>query len=1674
MASFRRMKLNRVKKWLIGSGIAVSAVGLSLFYYLAQAGFITIASINEDVICASDKCYIDVNFTVGPFDIFLYPDESWLKTNNTDLIIVMKRSWGKSWRTIPMNDTCTGSWCGCYWCTSSNKAKYSYVFRAFTTYSIRYYVYGKKPWESLEFKFFEECPSVKGIGKSEDYFRISKTPEGEVNRYVDLDEAWTEYWDCNPTMNTITAKQKDFGVHFPVGDEYVKSYRREYRVIEERTRIVDNLTRYKWIAEIRNYTDVNSSRFENLSRWEAIYEKVNETYNYTYWIEDVPDTKAGECRLARIYGDLKVVLGERNIEHVPEIYGENFTKYDWWNVSYGYKNVLYAKTTSGSYQGPILANDTCFYAHGGSECQLAWVYADVTTTWTNVTTLYHNDETDYTFSNESAEVCYDVDEGNVTDGCSPWGVNALLVMHNHTADSSSYSQTIDGNSGVTASTGQVGNGYNFTASSSEYINVSDPTLQITTGGAYTLMAWVKPSDLAANYGIMHLGDAGDSRISMMVRTDGTIFSYAQGQTTYCMHTDAVSSGSLTAGQWSHVAIVIDLSGSGYQYINGVQDGSDDCSGCGTFSDTGKVLVGSHTPWGLEMFFNGDMDEARVYNRSLSADEVLFIYNNTKGTHNMSLFAAEKSSATSPTVTLNSPDDNYNSSSTLITFNCSSSGTTTNITLYHNLTAWHTNETNTSGTEGVYVFTKGFGTDGDYVWNCYACNSNGCAFGTNRTFTVDTVAPDINFISPTPDNGTRENDDWIYINVSADELLDGCLLEWNGTNETMTRGGSVSFYVNKTGLSEDVDYTFIAWCNDSALNLNRTQDSRYISMDVYRLYLNGTRGNVYYEIGSTANLTAYGIGETCISINLTGYSLINCSNGYAHYDFNTIARSNNFNGSTSMNLTKDSDVTIGENKSYTNVTFDVFGYYGPTEEMICDGGYLDIKDRAYNNISIGIHWDGTYFWVSYHRANNTYGSDYRNGTIYKYYNNHTLHSSFTGPNCSLTGIASNGTDVFVGCWNLNEIWVYNTTGSFIANYDIGYAPAGMDVNDSELWIMGNSQLRNYYTNNLTWKETNITGFPAYSWGVSITDNNIYTTESYYNTIYKRYPNGTSIDSRTPQGQGCGFDINGFTHNDTYHFAVDGNDGKAYIYTYNVSGYPENITIDWDNDGTYDLWYPGILKANTFYNNETSNGSRNFNMTFSVAGTQTFGIYMPANVSIELANLTIHGHGGTDYYAIKKDFNGYYGDSEIRKYGYRIGVTGWTCADDPDYYTMSEYGNSDYEKIWADDGTTSTVTYDGHSMKCIYQYFRYYIPEQTDEMNNITLVWSGDVDSPHGASESTEILVWDFDDNEWDGVGSGTGQGYQTINGTVTNFTKYISNKWLAYIVRVDGVPGSGIDLAINTDYSNCTLNMNVSYPSNISIDTGFDGDEDYNWSGVFHPDNGTKDISINITELQEHVDAIEGKWGLVDIAALSGATGTLEILEIDIRYNLTDQSNQSEINVTGTEGIVGIDADVWGKVELSSLEANHYGDVDFNITSNGTYHNAFVRWSNYSMVPVNDWAGDGEVVFYFTSNSTSNATPWGQDTDTPYFNITNLVEHNASIGIRLNETMDSCMNMTVSNTTNKSGGFILTTSYQTIYENLTASDDFGVRFWVDTGNCVGGLYNDYVDFDAVCAKCLRWW
>jgi len=178
----KRVYWESVKNWLKKVGIVgVMMVG-GLFLYLMNTGAITVEGFSGDQTCSgtlADPCYAYINFTANE-DIFIYPIgyDPWGRDTIMGFDPAVKdwkfeRSWGDGWRNIPLNETCTGTWCGLS--NSKDTRKFSVAFREGKYYKVRIVAYKNDPRDEIKWGAFDGLIDPTWVGTDQEFLPSKKT-----------------------------------------------------------------------------------------------------------------------------------------------------------------------------------------------------------------------------------------------------------------------------------------------------------------------------------------------------------------------------------------------------------------------------------------------------------------------------------------------------------------------------------------------------------------------------------------------------------------------------------------------------------------------------------------------------------------------------------------------------------------------------------------------------------------------------------------------------------------------------------------------------------------------------------------------------------------------------------------------------------------------------------------------------------------------------------------------------------------------------------------------------------------------------------------------------------------------------------------------------------------------------------------------------------------------------------------------------------------------------------------------------------------------------------------------------------------------------------------------------------------------------------------------------------
>lgn len=151
---------------------------------------------------------------------------------------------------------------------------------------------------------------------------------------------------------------------------------------------------------------------------------------------------------------------------------------------------------------------------------------------------------------------------------------------------------------------------------SDFVNMGIPGSGVSDK-AVSVEAWVQPTGNNANANLVF---AGPESLGFGIWIQGGKFFAGLWNSTGTQYS-AISASSPTPGRWYHVAMTCDFDADKVIrfYINGVLDST--CAATGTAVNAGHktIDIGGRTPnaW----YFNGIIDEVKIYNRALTEEEI---------------------------------------------------------------------------------------------------------------------------------------------------------------------------------------------------------------------------------------------------------------------------------------------------------------------------------------------------------------------------------------------------------------------------------------------------------------------------------------------------------------------------------------------------------------------------------------------------------------------------------------------------------------------------------------------------------------------------------------------------------------------------------------------------------------------------------------------------------------------------------------------------------------------------------------------------------------------------------------------------------------------------------------------------------------------------------------------
>lgn len=399
-----------------------------------------------------------------------------------------------------------------------------------------------------------------------------------------------------------------------------------------------------------------------------------------------------------------------------------------------------------------------------------------------------------------------------------------------------------------------------------FINFSNDNSLDLGGNDFSISVWVKPTSLGEHNNVWgKTSVVGYDGWGLAIEGTDYIFFGTSGGANLQRSVQTINAG------WNHIVIVVnDVLNQLTFYHNGnVMTYSTNFTNWATLISNSYDFKLGVFNYADGNFFRGDMDELAIWNRVLSGEEITALYNGGVG-----LTYVPSVIFIFPVVTLNNPENYYNSSSQTIDFNCSatdSDGNVQNVSLFID---GELNYTQTGDASYLELTQSLNFADGTYEWTCNAYDDdNQIDWATNNfTFTTDTTSPVISVIFPV--NNTHYNQtitELKYI-ISDASAFGTCWysLDEGVTNTTIICGNNVTglnawnngnytwrVYANDTFGNEGSDYTYfvvdkatpiLTWYYPS-IPENVTTSLYSINVSAYDLYLDAVNVTLYNGSGS---------------------------------------------------------------------------------------------------------------------------------------------------------------------------------------------------------------------------------------------------------------------------------------------------------------------------------------------------------------------------------------------------------------------------------------------------------------------------------------------------------------------------------------------------------------------------------------------------------------------------------------------------------------------------------------------------------------------------------------------------------------------------------------------------------------------------------------------------------
>jgi hypothetical protein len=403
----------------------------------------------------------------------------------------------------------------------------------------------------------------------------------------------------------------------------------------------------------------------------------------------------------------------------------------WWSTNYTYNREIFNLTQTQPINSSMVYSGSDIDANGTDE----WIYAQNCSNGSMY--IYYNDSETFAVTNGTDECFwFSTEPLNLGGGTADDGLVFYMPLDNEETEAIDFVGGNNGtlvNSPTQGATGKINKAYDFSLSTTDYVDIADNTdLGITTG---SFGVWINADswDDVGGGTSYWLDGRGHKYFIYSTSTDVVVGTFI-GATL-----KTVINANPSTGNWHHFMATYDGSNLRF-YINGSEVDASPTAATGTIaSASGNTRIGDYSGSVGDYSANGSIDDLRIYNRTLSAQEVQELYE--MGAY---LGAEEEYGITS--ITWNSP---YNTTinKDYVTLNWTTNSNATSCNLSFNGTWYNQSCDKTDWTQEIT----------DLVEGNYTINVT-CSDGTNNV-TSDNIW--INHIPICQDSETF----WLYFCVT---------------------------------------------------------------------------------------------------------------------------------------------------------------------------------------------------------------------------------------------------------------------------------------------------------------------------------------------------------------------------------------------------------------------------------------------------------------------------------------------------------------------------------------------------------------------------------------------------------------------------------------------------------------------------------------------------------------------------------------------------------------------------------------------------------------------------------------------------------------------------------------------------------------------------------------------